>query len=151
MDEKIKKYNSTHKGLLSNTDTYVIAISGAEIDGFMMDEQLIMEAVAGIRPIIHMPFVNGKPGDAFRPTCETVPNPDGRDIDTGIFNFSTTKEIGAIMFLGKDVISTILNETESSVMVVHNPNVVQEKKIDPSLFMDFRQIVINPTNYQYIS
>jgi len=151
LDEKIRNYKK-HQRIIAKNDFYMIAISGAEIEGSMMGDEIILEALTGINPALHIPLMkDGKLGHGFKTVRKAISNSKGSaQIDLGVFNYEAANEISAVLYFGSDTFNSILQQKSGEAVVIHNPNVIENKRINPDLLSDFRQIIILPTEYKYL-
>lgn len=152
LDMKMKQYHQQHKAIIDQKDLYVIAVNGGSIDGHLTAEALILEATAGVNPALHLPRkADGTFGPAYQTIRDKIPNSGGNsDIDLGIFSQDNFNEIGVIMYFGSDVYNAILQNLSNELIVVHNPNAVENKKIDLKVFSCFRQLVKIPEGWKRI-
>jgi len=153
LDAKVKQYHNKRKSIVSKKDRYIIAVNGADIDGSMMAIDLILEAVAGINPAIHIPIKSdGTAGSAYKTLRKTIPNATGTSlIDLVIFDQENFNEIGAIIYSGNSVVDIVLNELHDEIVVIYNPNVISDKGIADDIFASFKQIEKIPTGWKYIN
>lgn len=152
LDGKIKIYNEKYKKIVNEKDYFIIAVNGADIDGDLSAEDLIIEATLGINPAFHFPRKNdGTFGLAYKTTRVVIPNSNNtNEIDLGVFSQKEYEEISAIIYFGSSIINAILHDKDKEIIVIHNPNVILNKKIDISLLSCFRQVVKTAEGIEYI-
>lgn len=126
---------------IRDNDHYVIAINGANIEGWSADIDLIMEAVDGIDP--SPSFTKNKDGSLSGPFYRRrtfILNSQGTNqIDIAVFDHSETENVSAVIFFGSDIYNSILGNSSNEVIVVHNPNAKEGKKINHDVFSNFTQ------------
>ena len=152
LKEKLQNYLTKHKNTVGSGDYYVIAINAGDIEGNMTSspEALILEAVKGINPAVHLPLrSDGTLGPAYHTTRLNILNSQGTSpIELDLFSKEEFKEISGIIFFGRDIINAVLQQTKGEeVIFVHNPNVLPEKKMDLDILSHFTQITISPTDW----
>ncbi len=144
LDEKIKQYRSKHIKAVSKDDYYVIAINGGEIQGNMNPEDLILEVVGGVNPTRNFPHNNdGTLGSVYHTKRQSIANALGTNsIDLDIFQKEIFNEVSGLIYFGKDTVNAILqNSPNEEIIFVHNPSVVENKKIGIDVFSCFKQII----------
>lgn len=149
---KLENYLNSHKTIVRNKDCYVIAVNASDVEGSMTPspETLILEAVKGINPAIHLPLKkDGTLGPAYHTTRPNILNLEGTNtIELDLFSKQEYKEISGVIFFGRDTINAVLQEAKSEeVIFVHNPNAILEKKIPLDIFSCFTQITISPSDW----
>ncbi|MGE3451093.1 MAG: hypothetical protein AB7I06_06780 [Burkholderiales bacterium] len=151
LKEKMQNYTATHKSVISDDDCYVIALNAGDIEGNMASspEALILEAVKGIDPAIHIPRKGDGFGPAFHTTRFSIPNSRSTGvIDLDMFSEIEFKEISGVIYFGRDVINALLQDIQpSEAIFVHNPNVLEGKALPMDVFSHFTQITISPTEW----
>ncbi len=152
LKEKLGNYLTKHKNTVGGRDYYVIAINAGDIEGNMTSspEALILEAVKGINPAIHLPLQSdGTLGPAYHTTRSSILNSQGTSpIELDLFSKDEFKEISGVIFFGRDIINAVLQQVKGEeVIFVHNPNVSPEKKMNLDIFSHFTQITISPTDW----
>jgi hypothetical protein len=152
LDVKVEQYHNNHKQLLSGNDYYVIAVNGANIEGSMSGDDLILEAVLGIDPAIRLPLMpDGSLGVGYKVLRSQIQNSKASSpIDLGVFNQDSFKEISGVIYFGSDVINGILQNCEKDIVFVHNPNVIPSRKLDLDVFSCFKQIVRTQNGFDVI-
>ncbi len=144
LDSKKDKY------ILRPGDAYVIAVSGAEIDGNMMNEALILEAVMGINPAINIPiYPDRTSGPAYHTTRFQIPNSRNTEsIDTGVFLHENYRKVSAVIYFGRDIVNAVLQDAEQDeIVLVHNPHVVASGRLNLDAFPNFTQITFTSTHW----
>ncbi len=152
LDEKMRNYTENHSTVVRNVDFYVIALSAGDIEGSMASspEALILEAVKGINPAIHIPLKNdGSYGPEYHTSRFSIPNAKGTNtIDLDMFSQDEFKQISGVIYFGRDVINAVLQDAKpSEAIFVHNPNVLPGKALPMNIFSRFTQITISPTEW----
>jgi dihydrofolate reductase len=152
--DKLSNYFSKHKTIVGGRDYYVIALNAGDIDGDRASspEALILEALGGISPAVHLPIKSdGTLGPAFHTTRESILNSQRTNsIDVNLFSRDDFKEISGIIYFGRDVINAVLQSASAKeVIFVHNPNVFPDKKIPLEVFSQFTQITFSPIGYEH--
>lgn len=111
---------------------------------------MILEAVKGINPAIHIPLKDdGSYGPEYHTTRFSISNSKGTNIiDLDMFSEDEFKEISGVIYFGRDVINALLQDANpSEVIFVHNPNVLPNKALSPDVFSRFTQVTISPTDW----
>ena len=150
LDEKQRRYFEKHRNAISQNDCYVIAVNGGQIDGYVMEEGLILEAVMGINPAIHLPLrTDGSLGPGYHTTRQHVQNALGTNlIDIATFLRDEFREISGVMYFGSDTVNAVLQQSNpEQIILVHNPNVIPAKALPLDTFKMFTQITFTPTEW----
>jgi hypothetical protein len=150
--EKLENYLNKHKNVIGNEDYYVIALNAGEIDGNLSSspEALILEALKGINPAIHLPLqVDNTLGPAYHTSRFSITNSLNTNlIDLDLFSKKEFGEISGVLYFGRDIINAVLQDVVGEeVIFVHNPNVLKGKEIPLDVFSQFTQITISPTEW----
>jgi len=153
LKEKLTKYEDKYKDLIAPNDYFIIAISGAEIEGEMMDKGLLLQLVGGIDLAIHFPRLpDGTFGDPYHTTRTSIPNAlDTQTIPQGWFALPGTKELSGVIFCGQSPADAIFqNSYNIRTLLAHNSNAVVEKQLPIELLNFFTQVVQIPTGWDTV-
>lgn len=150
LNEKGRGFQANYRKVTTENDYFVIAVNAGDIDGSRMPEGLILEAVWGMNPALHLPRLSdGTFGPAYQTLRPSILNSRSTaSIDLDFFRRDEYKEISGVIFSGSDVVNTILQEkTNEEIIFVHNPNALPNKTIPMSVFNFLTQITISPTGW----
>lgn len=141
-DKWRNKYINSYKDkYVKPSDSFIIAISGAQIDGDMMAESLILEAVGGVDPAKRLPILNdgscGKPFHRFR--AQISKSSSTSPVDIAIFERDEYIDLSAVIYCGNRIIRSVMeygNNLGKDIVIIHNPKTKMDKQI-PKEILNF--------------
>jgi len=146
LSNKLLQYQDVHRGrVVKENDYYIIAINCSEIEGLNVDD-LMLEVLAGVNPVRFFPHQGGGVlGSPYHKMRMSIPNAKATaPIDLAVFDNVDFNEIGAIIYSNKSILHACSNE----ITVIHNPNVIINKKIPIDFFSCFKQKIKVPNGWQ---
>ena len=152
---KLGRYHKAYKQKFVGTDDcFVVAISGAEIDGNMSAPALLLEALGGVSPNIHLPLQkDGTFGRVYQTMRPHIPNALATGtIDVNWFEKDEARELSGVIFQGTTTYSSILqDEIPHGLIFIHNPHCVEQKSIPLEVFSFMTQIQFEPGSSSWIT
>lgn len=140
LDEKWGKYIALYKDKhVKPSDSFVIAVSGAQINGGMMAESLILEAVAGVDPAMRLPKLSdGSFGKPFHRLRGRISKPSSTSpVDIAIFERCEYADLSAVIYCGNRIIESVTKYGDNlgkDIVIIYNPKTKTDKQIPKEIF-----------------
>lgn len=139
LNQKWNNYKGSHKNkYIHPDDIFIIAVSGAQIDGDVMAEHLILEAVGGVESATRYPILDSsRLGKPYRQLRAHIPNANSAHIDIGMFEREEYADISGVMYCGNRIVRSILefgDQLGKDIIFVHNPKTENSKRIPKEIF-----------------